>query len=154
MFSALVAVWAHGMEVQGSERNCAPGIYQEWLCGSRKLDCLMHALKSHIIDIKGWERRWGDISLFMLTWQTTKLGLRGRVRAFQVMKRVKRHSRQREPCEQRTRWVDIWLMFGRWWAAGHVTGCGGQWGWRGLFHLGGIRMWVELGALLRPLPYP
>lgn len=42
----------------------------------------MHVLNSHIVDIKGWERPWDDISLFIFTLQMTELDLRGRVRAF------------------------------------------------------------------------
>ena len=69
------------MRVRRSKRDHAPG-HQEWLHGSRNVDCWMHVINSHIVDIKGWERPWDDISLFIFTLQMTELDLRGRVRAF------------------------------------------------------------------------
>ena len=60
------------MEVQRSKRNHVPG-HQECLHGSQKVDCWMHILNSHIVDMKGREKPWTDIFLFIFTVQMAEL---------------------------------------------------------------------------------
>lgn len=57
-----------------------------------------------------------------------------------MVQRVKRHPSQREPCEQRTRKVDVWHMSERWCVADCVVGSGRQCGWKGL------AVWVASGC--------
>lgn len=86
--------------------------------------------------------------------QIAELDLRGRVRAFWLVKRVKRHSRQREACERRTGRINVRHMFEKLWVTGCVVECDGQWGWEEVLPSGGIRLRIELEALLWHLSYP